>query len=1731
MLRGAQLSLEATGVLAADRSTQLDATRLNLAARRVIVGDGAPADARATVLAGELLDTARAAPALTLRSFSSIDFVGEQDWARRATPGDASSPASVVSQRLVLDSPVLRGLAGSEGQAVRTDIAAQEIVLRNTSAEATVGAGSGQLLLQALPPLRYGQTGGLILGPGAVSLAYADAALRSGGDIVLQGSGSTGAQGHLTLAAARVTATTGADQSLVADAGTLAVLTQAGSRSLGERVGQGARVNLQALTLQQDGRLDLPGGVLSLAASGSADEAIALSFGAGSITSVAGFALPVFDGFEAFGTAGTLRASAAQGGIRVAGRLDVSAATRASGTAGDAGRIELNAAGAGGSLQLTGELRGQAGRGAGDRGGSLAVDVATLPSADALALRARDGGIDREWWLRVRRGDVMLTDDVQAERIALSADAGRLRVEGAILDARAASGGMVQLHAGNDLQLAAGSRIDARSSRDGANGGDVLLGSGGGRISLAADAQVDARGDDALDGRIVLRATLGSDNASVAIDPLTTAKLRAAQLDIEAVRVYQTVGTGAAARNITSIAATTNVATGALGQATVRADSTALRNAAPALLAGLGVGAEEAGRVALRAGVEVRAAGDLAVSAAWLNKDPENTVVASRRPNEDAAYLTLRAAGNLAINAALSDGFTTATAAGVLLQNSPLDWSLRLVAGADLTGANPLAARALGTGNTETGNLSVAGNQFVRTGAGSIDLVAGRNIAFGTGTPAAGQAYVAGRRLTGGSDVLAELFAAQGNASTGLGKPVLTEQGGRLTLQAGRDISAPEATQLVNNWFWRSGLPSTLAGEEGLYNNASRLAWWSEFTRLRQTLGSFGGGDLSASAGRDIINLQAMVPTQGWADSSEAATAGLQVRNGGDLDLRAGRNVQGGQYFVGRGEGRIGAAGAIASASANTRIQEPVLALMEGQWRLAARESLTTTSAFNPTALPAPTADARQGASGFFYSWGDNAALDLSANAGALTLAALGGSRAEAYGLVTGVGSYAAVQPATLRATAAGGSLSLTAAAALLYPAARSELRLWSGGDIVQGQMLAMADSELALWPGFRNPVPFTSASASILAGLVTPTLADTLPHAGLHAGDTEPVRIHANGNYRNGRLNLAKPALINAGSDILDLQLTGQNLGAEDLTRVSAGRDLIAALPNVGITMAGPGALEVTAGRDVDLGASGGITTIGNQRNPGLTAAGAAVRLTAAADGRLDLAIFEATFLAGDSTRAVQYRDALLATVRQALQQPALDYAAALALFRNFPPAAQAAFGREVLAAEFGAIYLSGTPPTAAQMTESLRVAFERQKAQVLQAGDTALAAGGSLTLPGRDVLAGADLAAYLNELRALSFGGLNLDSTVAARVASLAQVSSGWRDTVAQGLGGSAAGFDALAAQNPQDPRVLAWRAALGDFSGRRFEAYRQQVLASETAATGAVASRFGRRSLPMRLVLYDQGFQAAELAGAGSFVGEPLWPGRVPVFGYTGTMALTQSAVVTERGGDIALVNAGGAINVGLKESSSTRSKGVITLGGGNIFGLAKNDFQVNTQRVFIVGQGDMTIWSSYGDIDSGRGANTAVAAPPLAARRSVDGIVFEVPATTTGSGLAILEDNLGRRSGTIGLYAAFGEILALDAFIRAPSVVLGSTIRGADNLQSASVGGAAAVVAAPPVNVAPPPANTDNQVGAANAAPQAQEARPRNALLTVELLGLGQAPEQENCSEEERKAGKCRKPGAP
>ena len=86
--------------------------------------------------------------------------------------------------------------------------------------------------------------------------------------------------------------------------------------------------------------------------------------------------------------------------------------------------------------------------------------------------------------------------------------------------------------------------------------------------------------------------------------------------------------------------------------------------------------------------------------------------------------------------------------------------------------------------------------------------------------------------------------------------------------------------------------------------------------------------------------------------------------------------------------------------------------------------------------------------------------------------------------------------------------------------------------------------------------------------------------------------------------ITLPKMAAITAGRDINDLNYTGQNIGAGDVTRIAAAGDIVYGYAKNTIAetiqVGGPGYVVVQAGGTIDLGDTHGIQTIGNTAKHG---------------------------------------------------------------------------------------------------------------------------------------------------------------------------------------------------------------------------------------------------------------------------------------------------------------------------------------------------------------------------------------------------------------------------------------------------------------------------------------------------------------------------------------------------
>lgn len=1783
VLGGPAAYLNASGNFGLSAKARMSVQTLGLAANQVSIGS-APANTGGVVLQGDLLASIqRSAKALQLTGLRGITFYGTQ---------------SLAVDALTLDAPTIVG-KGQAGDVVT--LQARQLTLRNTTDKGQLSGTDGQpvtsqtmtaamqgasrLVVETRPDTVDTHIGGLDIGPGRLALGFESAQLSTTGDVTFRGTGMLVAQGDVTMRAARVTSATAANNGIDAGRGNLRFERHAEGHTLGERVGQGAQIAFKARQIQQAGRIEVLAGQLDFQAQGAAGQD-AIEFSAGSLTKVSGFSAEASKTYSVQADAGSIRATAAAGNVAVDGSLDVAGVGDA-----NAGTIALTASAGlldvGSDAQLLARTPGTS-QPAAALGGSILIDAGRLAydgqasdSLDPLASKLATAGFSREVNVRVRNGDLRFgaspgsagSAKLQARRTILAADAGQLTLGGSIASS-APGGGVVQLHAGQGVTLLSTAAIDARSTRAGANGGDVLLSAANGRIVLAGGAAIDASGDDALDGRIVLRAPrIDNGDGSYAVDiaAFDSSALKAAEIAVAGIQRYEY---GGALEISDGTSADNGSGTSILGRADLTAGNQAFMNSAGAILAAVGAAGDS--RVHVRPDVEIVALGDITISGDWDLSASDH--YDGTRTEAESGFLTVRAGGNLRLDASLSDGFDGAgrkdnqsgefEPTAITQANG---WSYRLVAGAD-TGS----ADAMRTNTSLTGNLEIASDKIVRTTSGSIELAAGRNITLEKDGDQATQAvvYVTGR--TSNAIVDSGYYDASGLADLRYAwTPQFTAHGGRVELAAGNDVIGQAATQLFGAWFYHTGQTAST----GLAD--ATVAWWSAFDSFRMGVGSFGGSDVRVVAGRDIKDLGIVAPTSALASGKTPETSSMLIENGGDLYAKAGRDILGGSYFLGRGDGWLIAGREVGMGSATrTDAGEAISSLgalvgvMDGRINVLANGPITLNTVFNPTMLP--SAEARVSAfddAGLYFTYSDQSAVTLRSTTGDITWQDLGAADtrlslqrlARSGGEEAATGSSAAnslIMDTLMRWTtpnlaieAISGDIDFRSSTVLM-PSATGQLELFAGGDVTLSARIVMPDDDPSLWLSPTRPADYdaanpTQTSSSLYTFLLLHKATGDLPSVtgesdpnllsgplprrfqGIHQGDLTPARIHAGGSIDFGDqlVQIPKAAEITAGLDIVNLsKYIGEHLSSSDITVISAGRNFLAH-PNAAtfgkagtIYLLGPGQLQVTAGRQVDLGVAHGFELSGNRYNPDLPATSASIRLQAGTDVALDVDAFVAGYLSlgsGNDAAVQARRDALVKAVREALglapladDQLAGAYDTALAQFRTLSSARQAAFAQEQFTLAFAARYLvPGQAYANNWATAALDSGIAKLDVDAFVTGYLTPGTGDGTTVQARR---NAMVKAVREALGLPPLADIALPAAFPEALAQFRTLSATEQLAFAKSqlaVGSSAAGQPnadtwASAALAAGGGAYLSDPARFDDPAfAKVFDKVRDKVTFAELDRVGYAASNTSDAAV--RTALYAQGFQALDLAGHGE------------TFSSVGNINLTTSRVTTY-GGDITMLAQGGRIDVGvpaITENSGKAEYGVIAYGGGNINAMTYSDFQVASQKVFVAGSNlnDIVVWSSHGNIDNGRGSNTVVTIPAMVAVfNPIDGTYsFQLPPLTTGSGIGVLaaDEDACKALGTcnIGLYAPNGEVLALDTLIRAPGRIslAAQVVRGADNIVGGSVSGA------PAVAVAPPPMPTPNQPDQGkNLQESANNNKPanqaRNAVLTVELIGMGLEP---------------------
>jgi hypothetical protein len=578
------------------------------------------------------------------------------------------------------------------------------------------------------------------------------------------------------------------------------------------------------------------------------------------------------------------------------------------------------------------------------------------------------------------------------------------------------------------------------------------------------------------------------------------------------------------------------------------------------------------------------------------------------------------------------------------------------------------------------------------------------------------------------------------------------------------------------------------------------------------------------------------------------------------------------------------------------------------------------------------------------------------------------------------------------------------------------------------------------------------------------------------HAGDTGADHIYAlSGDIRGGgSVLINRPVEVQAGRDITDLNLTAENIAASDVSSVIAGRDIVySGWVNLGgLQIAGPGFFLVQAGRDLgpflplahDTSTAAtvqeGITSLGNSSAPGSYAVGNQPNLQL-------VGVANPEFLGMFNTATNKYsgrRNLLLPTTGASVV---------------------AMFGVAKGINDQGVIDGYIDPTRSSDFTNYL----SNFAAFLVQSGKATYASNSTTVVNLKDVT-GVELPLFNS-----------LDP--ATQQTFLKQIN-----------------LDSPAAHLPELRNfLLAQQFDLGKvywpvFNGLSKPLQKVFVVDLFEAHLKAVGepnnANFQKYQVGYQMIytLFPAGFGYTQNALGGGTNGANQLV-------HTGNLDLLHSTIQTMKGGDISVLGPGGSMLVGsvATEPNGKNLKlnnlGILTLVGGAISTFTDQDVLVNASRVFTEFGGDITMWSSNGNLDAGRGAKTTLSLPPLTVNFNQDDIQsINLGGLVTGAGIGVLRTQAFAIASDAILLAPRGTIDAGDAGIRSSGnlSVLALHLLNADNIQ---VAGKTTGIPTIPVPDAGKLSSASNTAGAAQKGAEVPQQKPddRPSIIIVEILGYG------------------------
>lgn len=1608
--------IEEGATVASDRSLAIDAThdialkgtlglgdksQLSLSTGHITFGDGGDVTDGLVIPSAQLAQFEKLA-SLTLRSYSSIDIRGN------TTFGSVDDQGKPSLANFVLDAASIRGF-GDSTQAVT--VHSGEFHLVNTIGSVVVGdaTGSGLLTIDA---------DRIVIGSGDKAISgFAKTSLNSRGEISASKSGKLVVQNDLTLSAFRVTAEKLSDQS-IAGTGSLVITRPANTHAPVSAPDLGGKLSLSGRDIVQQGEILLPGGVLSLIATGSNGD---VELDANSLTSVAG-AQRTFDGKSVFVSGGKINLISQSGNVLINGAATAggpAATVTVSGAeaGGNAGELSIGAAR--GHVAILGTISGTALQGY--ESARFDLDSAIINSDLARSVnsiasindRLNDGGFNGARALRLREGDITIapTDVVSAKEVQIVADSGAINVAGTII-AMSPRGGRIELWARDTLSLAATGKLIAGGGEADGRSAKILLASRNGSIDLLKDGQIAFNPGSVATGELTLRAPRTLAGNDVAINPIQSTLLGARDIIVEGVKVYSATTIGGS--DPTSAGGNLNLAVNGAGDDLLFRETKMFGDAASSINARL-FGANDA-RVQVRAGIEVRSDGDLTLLSSWnlretysipildsggnpvLGPDgnPTINVVDAWRYVGAPINLTLVAKGNLNLGdpaiiprstaraiALLNDGFDGnaigSTSTRPPIQPSALvsghSASYRLVGGADLSSANS-GAVAL----ESTGDVVLAKNTVIRTGDGRIDIFASRDLTIpavvrldsASGAEyleATSTIYTAGRPTK--SEDYAELkdkFPTSG-VTTGVRANYPTD-GGDITVKVGGNVNGAKTQQLATEWLQRSGQTDqagTIAIKSG---EALNTSWWLDYAKFQQNIGALGGGDVRIAAGGNIDNLSVAIPTTGRLGGVPGVpidAKNLVVLGGGNLQVDAGQDIRSGFYYVANGTAYIhadgnviGARDASDTAPLTTGTIRTVLAASNAQFSLNALGNVELEAVINPTVFAQEKSIGNNPRrSSYFFTYGENSNIDGTSVGGDFKAfnnyeTLLQSVRTPHAFDAAGALDVLRTYPSNVRFSATEGNVEVHNDFNI-YPSSKGGLELLAEKDVRVDIGKIINLSDGD--PGILvNPTHIPSGSAAESASALQVLTGLAVTHAA--------VPIYLTDSQSN-----SDPVRVvaNLGS------ITGGQYYLAKNARFVAGMDIQdVQLSAQNLRVAD--STMIKAGRDIIFTTPiSPDTGLPLPNNAGFEISGPG-NLFVQSGRDLDL---------GSSRGLVSIAN----RVNSALPLEGAN----ITVVTGVPDASKYA--------DFNRNYLN--PETAGKSLPYLT--------------------GKGWADFAREVLGDKSLT---NAVALDHYAQVQTQANASALIAYVKKIKGSTGDLSAE----------------------QAWT----QFNGMSADVQRpliEQIFFNELKLSGRAQAKVGKPA-------YDRGFAAIAT----------LFPGE----NYKGDLSLLFSQIKTESGGDINLFVPGGKVNAGQTSQggNSSLSKGDDQLGivaqdFGGVHAFTRGNFEVNESRVFTLRGGDILIWSSNGDIDAGRGAKTALSAPaPVLITLPNGQTIFKVLAVR-GSGIRGILTDPDVKPGDVDLIAPEGVVNAGDAGIgSAGNITIAAVeVRGAGNID---IGGKASGV---------------------------------------------------------------------